>query len=138
MKKGFILGFATATLLTTGIVFAAEMLSEVYTSHFPIKIDGKEYTSQMPILNYQGRTYLPLREFGTATNNEVDFKDNTIIINTKPYYASENEKLIYMTRTGQKYHYDSSCNGGDYFRTTLSDAQKLGLQPCEKCVLKSE
>ena len=112
-------------------------MQDVFISNFPISIDGQTYTPQMPVLNYQGRTYLPLREFGTATNNEIDFKDNTIIINTKPFYANESERLIYMTRTGQKYHYDGNCNGGDYFRTTLSDAQKLGLQPCEKCVLKN-
>ena len=137
MKKGFILGFASAILIS-GFVMANDMLSEVYTSQFPIKIDGKEYTPEMPILSYQGRTYLPLREFGTATNNKVDFQDNTILIDTKSMYTDESERLIYTTRTGQKYHYDGSCNGGDYFRTTLSDAQKLGLQPCEKCVLKSE
>lgn len=137
MKKGFILG-VVVTFILASVVLASDALQNVFTSTFPIKIDGKEYISEMPILNYQGRTYLPLREFGTATNNKVDFQDNTILINTKAMSTDESEKLIYMTRTGQKYHYDGSCNGGDYFRTTLSDAQKLGLQPCEKCVLKSE
>ena len=85
MKKGFILGFISASLLATGIAIASEMLTEVYTSNFPIKINGKAYTAEMPVLNYQGRTYLALREFGTATGNTIDFKDNTIIINTKDY-----------------------------------------------------
>lgn len=88
MKKGFIIGFATASVLATGIAFASEMLSEVYKSEFPIKINGKAYTAEMPVLNYQGRTYLALREFGTATGNNIDFQNNTIIINTKDYTPS--------------------------------------------------
>lgn len=81
MKKGFILGFTIATILTAGIVFASEMLSNVYISQFPIQLNGQNYVAEMPVLNYQGRTYLALREFGTVTGNEIDFKDNTIIIN---------------------------------------------------------
>ena len=81
MKKGFILGFVIAVLITTGIVFAAEMLNDVYISTFPIKLNGQPYKAEMPVLNYQGRTYLALREFGTVTGNEVDFQNNTIIIN---------------------------------------------------------
>lgn len=125
-------------MLLIGIVFASDALQDVFISTFPIKIDEKDYTAEMPVLNYQGRTYLALREFGTVTNNKIDFQDNTIIINTKALYTNDSERLIYITKTGHKYHYDESCNGGNYFRTTLIDAQKLGLEPCEKCVLKSE
>lgn len=90
MKKGFILGFFVATIITTGIVFASEMLSNVYISSFPIKLNGESYMAEMPVLNYQGRTYLALREFGTVTGNEIDFIDNTIIINNAQNNTKEN------------------------------------------------
>ena len=46
-----------------------------------VTVNGKTYNADMPVLNYQGRTYLALRELGTVTGNEVDFVDNNIIIN---------------------------------------------------------
>lgn len=44
------------------------------------------------------------------------------------------EKTVFITNTGKKYHYDSTCNGGHYFSATLSEAINQGLKPCEKCI----
>lgn len=41
---------------------------------------------------------------------------------------------VYVTKTGKRYHYDSSCNGGTYIPSTLADAKARGLTPCNKCV----
>lgn len=41
---------------------------------------------------------------------------------------------IYVTPTGKKYHYSSSCNGGTYIASTLDQALARGLTPCKKCV----
>lgn len=43
-------------------------------------------------------------------------------------------RTVYITKTGKRYHYDSTCNGGTYIRSTLQDALRLGLTPCNKCV----
>ena len=106
MKKGFILGFVVATLLSVGLVFGAEMLSNVYISQFPIKLNGEVYNAEMPVLNYQGRTYLALREFGTVTNNEIDFKNNTIIINNNSTQTKQedntNDTFVFESNN-QKY-----------------------------------
>ena len=40
---------------------------------------------------------------------------------------------VYVTRTGKRYHYDSSCNGGTYYPSTLEKAKAMGLTPCKKC-----
>lgn len=40
---------------------------------------------------------------------------------------------VYVTRTGKKYHYNSSCNGGTYYESTLDKARSRGLTPCNKC-----
>ena len=79
--KFFMLGFVFCALLG-GLVYGAAQVAEVYFSSFPITVNDESYTSTMPILNYQGRTYLPLREFGNATGTNVDFVNNTIKINT--------------------------------------------------------
>lgn len=47
--------------------------------------------------------------------------------------ATQNERKVYRTKTGKRYHYDAHCNGGDYYEVTLSDAQNAGLTPCKKC-----
>lgn len=47
--------------------------------------------------------------------------------------TTQNERKVYRTKTGKRYHYDSHCNGGDYYEVTLSDAQNAGLTPCQKC-----
>ncbi len=41
---------------------------------------------------------------------------------------------VYITRTGKRYHYDNSCNGGTYYPSTLEEAKSRGLTPCNKCV----
>lgn len=92
MKKGFILGIVVTIVLTASITFGSSMISDVFISQFPILVNGKSYSSQLPILNYQGRTYLPLREFGDATNINVDFRDNTIIIDNYGF----NNKIYFL------------------------------------------
>lgn len=47
--------------------------------------------------------------------------------------SSENSRTVYVTPTGSKYHYSSSCNGGSYSATTLDKALARGLKPCGKC-----
>lgn len=51
-----------------------------------------------------------------------------------PVEQTPQSKTVYVTKTGKRYHYDSSCNGGTYYKSTLEDALWRGLKPCEKCV----
>ena len=41
-------------------------------------VSNNEYKASMPLLNYQERTYVPLRELATLTGSYVDFKNDTI------------------------------------------------------------
>lgn len=51
-----------------------------------------------------------------------------------PAPSQQNEKTVYVTKTGKRYHYDSSCNGSTYYPSTLTEAKNRGLTPCQKCV----
>ena len=42
------------------------------------------------------------------------------------------ERVVYITRTGSKYH-THKCGNGTYYRSTLSIAKSRGLDPCKKC-----
>ena len=44
------------------------------------------------------------------------------------------DRTVYVTKTGKRYHYDDSCNGGTYIASTLSEALSRGLTPCQKCI----
>lgn len=47
--------------------------------------------------------------------------------------ATPNDRIVYVTKTGKRYHYDSNCGNGTYYESTLSQAQSRGLTPCKKC-----
>lgn len=47
--------------------------------------------------------------------------------------SSADSRTVYVTPTGSKYHYSSSCNGGSYTATTLDNALARGLSACKKC-----
>ena len=46
------------------------------------------------------------------------------------------DRTVYYTKTGSKYHYQNPCGSGTYYPCTLSEAQSKGLEPCGKCVLR--
>ena len=47
--------------------------------------------------------------------------------------STAGSRTVYVTPTGKKYHYSSSCNGGSYSAVTLDNALARGLTACEKC-----
>ena len=48
--------------------------------------------------------------------------------------VSKKSTTVYVTPTGERYHYSGSCNGGTYIASTLEKALARGLTPCKKCV----
>lgn len=54
---------------------------------------------------------------------------NVTATNLEIAYA---ETKVYVTATGSKYH-TKKCGRGNYTLVALSDAKKMGLEPCSKC-----
>lgn len=53
---------------------------------------------------------------------------------TKEYETEKNEnRVVYITSTGKKYHYKNACGRGKYIPILLEEAKKLGYSPCMKC-----
>ena len=77
-----------------------------------------------------GTTYLPVRAIAEALGFDVswDGKTSTVIIDGSP-----EERSVYITRTGSKYHYNDHCNNGTYWAVPFSTATGMGLEPCSKC-----
>lgn len=42
------------------------------------------------------------------------------------------ETMVYVTKTGSKYH-TRKCGNGNFYQQTLSEAKARGLTPCSKC-----
>lgn len=45
----------------------------------------------------------------------------------------DNSRTVYVTPTGKRYHYISTCGGKNSTATTLNKAIARGLTPCQKC-----
>lgn len=161
MKKIFV-SFILLFAMFSTVAYAGNLVKKVYFSPYPILINGEEYSSEMPILQYQERTYVALREFSEMVDVHVDFKDDVIIIETKEEGSDEqeeienskedilkneniaventeesvsnsNSKIVYVSKTGKKYHKLSNCNSANYYEITLSEAIKEGYTPCLRC-----
>lgn len=78
-----------------------------------------------------GTTYLPIRAVAAALGLDVSWDGTT---NTAVLTSPKEEQAVYITRTGEKYHYDSHCNGGTYWEVPYETAIGMGLEPCSKCV----
>lgn len=54
----------------------------------------------------------------------------------KPTSSSTSKvpSVVYITKTGKRYHYNGNCNGGTYIKSTYKEAIAKGLTPCSKCV----
>lgn len=78
-----------------------------------------------------GTTYLPLRVVSNALGLTVGWDDAT---STVSLIEKQPENIVYITRTGSKYHHDNTCNGGTYWAVPYESAVGMGLKACDKCV----
>lgn len=78
-----------------------------------------------------GTTYLPLRAIANALGLAVGWDGTTstvILIENRVKY------MVYITKTGKRYHDDATCNGATYWPVPYETAIGLGLTPCKKCI----
>ena len=138
--KGFFLGMLTMALIVALVVtvFAAEPKElTAYFGGIKISLDGQVFQPKTvdgnPVEPFivDGTTYLPVRAVATALGMNVDWDgpNQTVLL-----AHQQQEQTVYITRTGSKYHYDSTCNGGTYYPISLSPAVAMGYRPCDKCV----
>lgn len=148
----------TFILTTYAISYAGNLVKKVYFSSFSIHIDGENYSSENPILTYQNKTYVPLREFSEMVGVDIDFKNGEIYIDTEEYdeeekldnknletdndmntilgqeeVAKENGTVVYVSKTGAKYHKTKQCTKSAYNQIELSKAIKNGYTACLRC-----
>lgn len=139
--KGFLSGLLAAALMVSFVGTAAATVGKVAKNvdynNIGVTLNGKT----VDLVNASGEVvepfaidgtiYLPLRPVANALGLDVkwDGAASTAVLTTPSAGPT-----TYITRTGSKYHYDSTCNGGTYWEVPNSTAVGMGLTPCDKCV----
>ena len=75
-------------------------------------------------------------EFIITTEYELEKRGEEaqgLIFSIRKLDSSEG-KVVYVTPTGEKYHYSADCAGENAIRTTYYDAEMLEAEPCGRCV----
>lgn len=105
--KSIFMGLIAGVTITYGVGFASTLVTgDVYFSSYPIFVNGKYYSTTNPVLNYNGRTYLPLNELGSALGGSVTFNNNAIYVSSynNGYVDSsgDRDKVYNFTQTVEK------------------------------------
>lgn len=94
-------------------------------------VNGEARTLDVPAQLVESRTLVPARFVSEALECNVTWDQAT---QTAAVADATKGHQIYVTGTGERYHYDPNCNGGTFYEATLAEAMGRGLTPCEKCV----
>ena len=139
MKKVAIFVVVVALFLTSiGIAYATlgnKTITITYRN-ISIYINGvKKVPSNEPFI-YNSSTYVPLRFVSEALDKEVkwDGTTNRIDINDKSQNNSQDDPIVYITKTGSKYH-KAGCRylSQSCIPIKRSVAIAQGYTPCSVC-----
>lgn len=160
--KQLILGFIIGGLIFGGIPVVASSGAkniEVTYDNIKIALDGKVAQTDAEPFRYQGLTYVPLRFISESLGATVNWNTQTKTveitskspasssvtqsqpqptspptIKSEPQQTEKKEVIVYITKTGEKYHQDG-CRYLSKSRIpiNLSDAKSQGYTPCSVC-----
>jgi hypothetical protein len=102
--KKFVLGLALGCVLTAATSAFADPIKEYILTKidYPIFVNGTEFKSEdLPALNYEGNTYLPLRAIGDVLGEPVKWNDQL----KRVEIGTENSTAV-QTQQQYKYNYN--------------------------------
>ncbi|MCM3629058.1 stalk domain-containing protein [Paenibacillus glycanilyticus] len=121
--KGFIIGLVMGGLLMTALPSMAATNETVKGSKttyslteagYPIEVNGAVYAGQgLPVLNYKGNTYVPLRAIGDMLGASVAWNDRLgkVVIRSEAAPAPCNTAFCEVSVSGSGGHYTVSGKG---------------------------
>lgn len=68
-------------------------------------------------------------EKATEVGNLITDSDN----NAAPNAAAISGDIVYVTKSGKKYHLSQSCGGANSTAVSLEEAEQSGYEPCKRC-----
>ncbi len=97
-------------------------------------VNGEPQELDVPAQIINNRTMVPARFIAEAMDCVVTWYGST---STAAVADKLRYQPFYVTKTGKRYHFSDTCNGGTYYEASLAEAMGRGLTPCDKCVLKN-
>lgn len=98
---------------------------------YSIEYSTKDKSVSIKVRAYNGSSYGKY-----SSVKKVTFKDMSSVKkssgSTDTKSSSNANVMVYVTKTGSKYH-AKKCGNGTFTETTLEEAEKRGLEPCSKC-----
>lgn len=96
---------------------------------YSLEYNVKDKSVSIKVRAYKGTSYGKYSEA-----KKVNFKDNTTVKKNSgtTKSTSDADVIVYVTKTGSKYH-TKKCGNGTFTESTLEAAKKRGLEPCSKC-----
>lgn len=79
------------------------------------------------------KTVVELPEAKPSLNNESRKEESKTESKKAEKTEKDKPKVVYITKSGKKYHYSKSCGKRNYKAVSLSEAVKKGYEPCKKC-----
>ena len=107
---------ATGTLDDTVVIIQIDNTT-AYVNDVP-------YTLDVPAQIIGNRTMVPARFVSESLGCVVTWYNET---QTAAVANKTKGEHIYVTKTGKRYHYSGTCNGGTYYEATLAEAMGRGL-----------
>lgn len=114
--------------------FSAELRAEgpgTTTMHIET-IDGVIKSNEITVEVIGERATLVDMEDETETTETTTRETTTEETTTEEETTKDTSRTVYITPTGEKYHYSKSCAGDNAIETSL-DEVKDTYQPCKKC-----
>ncbi len=122
-----------ATSTATGI--RGDVVVSIQINNTTAYVNGEPRTLDVPAQLINSRTMVPARFISESMGCDVTWYQDTETVGVADKTKGQH---IYVTKSGKKYHYSGTCNGGTYYEATLAEAMGRGLTPCDKCVLTQD
>lgn len=105
--KGLIIGVIIGAVLMLPISSFASSLTQyiLVKAQYPIMVDGNMYEGDLPILNYEGSTYVPLRTLSDLLNVNIFWNETLRQVEITHGNPTENQAFRNISVTGSQGNY---------------------------------
>jgi hypothetical protein len=105
--KGLIIGVIIGAVLMLPISSFASSLTQyiLVKAQYPIMVDGNMYEGDLPILNYEGSTYVPLRTLSDLLNVNIFWNETLRQVEITHGDPTENQAFRNISVTGSQGNY---------------------------------
>ena len=105
--KGLTLGIVIGAVLMLSTSLYANTVTQfiLVNARYPIMVDGDLYDGDLPILNYEGSTYVPLRALSELLNVNISWNEALRQVEISHGTPTENQAFRNITVSGSQGNY---------------------------------